>query len=442
MHRIVVIGGGTAGTTAAFYARRTRRDCEIIVVERERYPMYSRCGLPFAISGEVPAESLVEFPPDLYERTMKVKLLLNTEVVEVDPSSKKVVLSADGRMKELSFDKLILATGAEPIIPRFMRGCSQVYVLRTINDALAIRQKARSSKKAVIVGAGLIGLEVADALSKLGLEVIIFEMKDQVVPLGLDHDLASQVAEHLRSHGVALHLSSPVEAIEEHNGKLHVSSSTVSEEADFAVVAVGVRGVVSLAEKMGIELGPTGLIKVNSRMETSLPDIYAAGDCVESLGLITGKPRVFQLATTAARQGVVAGINAAGGNARYKGFVGSTVFKAFDLEVAYAGLTEQAAKDEGFSVKSSKVTVSFRARYMPHAPISVKLIAEEESHRVVGVQAVGAGASWQVDLAAISMMHGAKVEDLAYLETCYAPAVASIWSPLSAAAQALLRKLR
>ena len=184
MHRIVVIGGGTAGTTAAFYARRTRRDCEIIVVERERYPMYSRCGLPFAISGEVPAESLVEFPPDLYERTMKVKLLLSTEVVEVDPSSKKVVISADGRIEELSFDKLILATGAEPIIPRFMRECSQVYVLRTIDDALAIRQKARSSKKAVIVGAGLIGLEVADALSKLGLEVVIFEMKDQEVPLG------------------------------------------------------------------------------------------------------------------------------------------------------------------------------------------------------------------------------------------------------------------
>jgi len=379
--RIVIIGGHAAGCDAAAAARLTDREAEIIMLTNERYAGYSRCGLPFVIGGHIKSfQDLIVFPPS-YFKMNRIDLRLEANVTNIDVKAKTVeVQYKDGRVERLQYDSLIIATGARAAVPpikgREKRG---IHVLRTIDDGEMIEQSIKDSKSAVVIGAGLIGLELGVALLERGLKTTIVELLPQVLPAMLDKDMADLVQRELEKKGLRIITGRSVDEIV---GDDRVSGVSVAGEnipADMVVIATGVRGNVELAQKAGIELGETKLIKVNMRMETNIKDVYACGDCVESINLITKRPVVCQLGTTAVRQARVAGINAAGGYAIFPGVLGASVTRLFDMEIGAVGLTEAAAQRAGIETVSMSLSGKTRAQYYPGAqPVRVKLIVERD----------------------------------------------------------------
>ncbi|MEM2820204.1 MAG: FAD-dependent oxidoreductase [Candidatus Bathyarchaeia archaeon] len=444
--RIVIIGGHAAGCDAAAAARLTDREAEIIMLTNERYAGYSRCGLPFVIGGHIKSfQDLIVFPPS-YFKMNRIDLRLEANVTNIDVKAKTVeVQYKDGRVERLQYDSLIIATGARAAVPpikgREKRG---IHVLRTIDDGEMIEQSIKDSKSAVVIGAGLIGLELGVALLERGLKTTIVELLPQVLPAMLDKDMADLVQRELEKKGLRIITGRSVDEIV---GDDRVSGVSVAGEnipADMVVIATGVRGNVELAQKAGIELGETKLIKVNMRMETNIKDVYACGDCVESINLITKRPVVCQLGTTAVRQARVAGINAAGGYAIFPGVLGASVTRLFDMEIGAVGLTEAAAQRAGIEAVSMSLSGKTRAQYYPGAqPVRVKLIVEKETERIIGAQIIGGeGVAQRINAISFAILKEMSVRELAKAETCYAPPVSETWDPMILAAQALLRKLK
>ncbi|MBS7606705.1 FAD-dependent oxidoreductase [Candidatus Bathyarchaeota archaeon] len=444
--RIVIIGGHAAGCDAAAAARLTDREAEIIMLTNERYAGYSRCGLPFVIGGHIKSfQDLIVFPPS-YFKMNRIDLRLEANVTNIDVKAKTVeVQYKDGRVERLQYDSLIIATGARAAVPpikgREKRG---IHVLRTIDDGEMIEQSIKDSKSAVVIGAGLIGLELGVALLERGLKTTIVELLPQVLPAMLDKDMADLVQRELEKKGLRIITGRSVDEIV---GDDRVSGVSVAGEnipADMVVIATGVRGNVELAQKAGIELGETKLIKVNMRMETNIKDVYACGDCVESINLITKRPVVCQLGTTAVRQARVAGINAAGGYAIFPGVLGASVTRLFDMEIGAVGLTEAAAQRAGIEAVSMSLSGKTRAQYYPGAqPVRVKLIVEKETERIIGAQIIGGeGVAQRINAISFAILKEMSVRELARAETCYAPPVSETWDPMILAAQALLRKLK
>ncbi|MCX8204773.1 MAG: FAD-dependent oxidoreductase [Candidatus Nezhaarchaeota archaeon] len=442
--RIVVVGGGAAGLDAALSARRTNRGAEVTIVSAEPRPAYSRCALPFVIGGDIESfERIVIYKPEFY-RMMKINLKLSTQVTEVDPSSKVVkAIGPSGKEETIPYDALILATGARAIVPP-VKGHDKkgVYCLRTIDDASAILQAAMKARGAVIVGAGLVGLETAEGLVKRGVRVTVVEAMGQVLRSILDEDLAKIVQANLAAHGVRLALNTRVDEVLGDEGVKAVAAGGEVIEADLVVMAVGVRANVDLAVRAGCKLGATGGIKVDPRMMTSVPDIYAAGDCVESLHLVTKQPALCQLGTVAVKQGKVAGVNAAGGYATFPGVLGSTVSKIFDLEVGFTGLTAWQARQAGLEVVVGSASWRTRAEYYPGGrDIRVKLIFEKEAMKLIGAQVIGGeGVAGRIDGLSLAIQAGMTAYDLSKADTCYTPPLADTWSPVTLAAEAALRR--
>ncbi|RLI09341.1 hypothetical protein DRO32_00785, partial [Candidatus Bathyarchaeota archaeon] len=293
--KIVIVGANAAGIAAAVFARKTDREAEITLIEKDRYAAYSRCGLPFVIGGEIPKlEDLVLYPPEYYKR-MRLDLRLETEARKVDLSSKTVeVVDKAGREEELSFDSLILCTGARPWMPPIEgRDKKGVFMLRTIDDARAIMEAMSEARKAVVIGAGAIGLEMAAAMREKGLDVVIVELLPHVLPLAVDADIAKMIQDELEEHGVGLVLGKPVKRI---RGDEHVKAVEVDGEefeADMVVAATGVRANTGLASEAGLAIGPTGAIKSDFRMrcldarrQRPVDGVYAAGDSAESIHMV------------------------------------------------------------------------------------------------------------------------------------------------------------
>ena len=442
MRRILIVGGGVAGCVAALYARKYDKEAEVVVVEKERYPAYSRCGLPYLISGKVSSPSdLLEYPLDFYSRVAKINMLLSSKVKDIDCCNNMVTLESNGHVSRLEYDSLIIATGAKPIIPKFAHEKDRVFVLRSIDDALSIKRLASKSKNAVVIGGGFVGLEVAEALHGLGLNVTLMEMKPHILPFCLDQDMALAVEQHIERHGIRLHLGKAVEEILPQTDRVEVIAGDEHVEGDFIVLCVGVVGEVKVAEEAGISLGSTKLIKVNEQMRTSKDNVYAAGDCVESWDPIYKLPMVFQLGSVAVRQAMIAGINAAGGAVKSQGFVGAATTKLFGLELAYAGFSESLAEKYGIKAVSAKVKVRDKVHYFRGDEVSVKIVVDSSTARIIGGQVVGANATKYADLISLAIMRGCKVDDLSSIETCYSPAVSPVWSPVSIASQTAMRKL-
>jgi NADH oxidase (H2O2-forming) len=442
--RVVVVGGGAAGLEAALSARRTSREAEVTVINAEPRPAYSRCALPFVIGGDVEGfDKIIVYKPEFY-RMMRIGLKLNTTAVDVDPGAKVVrAVGPGGREESIPYDSLIIATGAKAAVPP-IKGVDKkgVYTLRTIDDASAILQEAHKAGSAAIVGAGLVGLETAEALVRRGVRVVVVEALGQVLRSILDEDMAKLVQASLAAHGVRLMLNAKVDEV---LGGDHVEAVAVGGErieAGLVVIAMGVRADTDLAVKAGCRLGPTGGIKVNARMETTVPDVYAAGDCVESIHLVSKQPTLCQLGTVAVRQGRVAGVNAAGGYATFPGVLGSTVSKIFDVEVGFTGLTEWQAKQAGFKVAVGSASWRTRAEYYPGGrDIRVKLIFESESMKLIGAQIVGGeGVAPRVDALSLAIQAGMTAYELSKADTCYTPPLADAWSPVTLAAEAALRR--
>jgi NADH oxidase (H2O2-forming) len=445
--RIVIIGAHAAGVDAASAARKTDRTAEITLITDEKYAGYSRCGLPFVIGGHIPSfNNLIVFQPS-YFQMMKLNLKTETKVTKID-TGKKTVLTVDknGNTEEIPYDSLIIAAGASAFTPPIKgREKQGILPLRTIEDGQRIDQAIREgAKKAVVMGAGLIGLETAVALQERGLQVTVVEMLPQVLPAMLDADMAKIVQEMLEQKGIKILTNKPVEEFLGVDKVTGIVAGGEQINADLFVSAFGVRANIQLAVDAGIALGETRLIKTNARMETNIKDVYAVGDCAESINIITQRPTVQQLGTVAVRQGKVAGINAAGGYATFPGVVGSAVTELYDMQIGATGLTEAAAKRAGMEVITGTITSKTKADYYPGAsPIRVKLVVEKESQRIIGAQVIGGEEVTQrINAVSFTIQKQMTVRELAKADTAYAPPLNETWEPLVLAAEMVLMKLR
>ncbi|MCW4020068.1 MAG: FAD-dependent oxidoreductase [Candidatus Bathyarchaeota archaeon] len=444
--KIIVIGANAAGVDAAVAARKANRSAEITLVTKEDVGAYSRCGLPFVLGGHIPSfEDLVVYPPKFYGM-MKFNLRTETTATSIDAEAKTVeVKPKEGGKETLEYDSLILATGSKPFTPP-VKGMDKdgVLPLHTLEEGRRVDRMIREgAKSAVVLGAGFLGLETAVGLVERGVETTVVEMLPYVLPRLLDKDLADAVQKMLEGKGMNILVEHPAEEIL--GGDRVKAVSVAGEEilVDFVVNGCGVKPDTQLAQRAGIAIGKTGAVCTNLRMETSVKDVYAAGDCAETVHLITRNPIVPALGTVAVRQGKVAGVNAAGGDAVYPGALCSAVTMMFDFEVGVTGLNEFFAKRSGFKTVVGKISSKTRADYYPGAlPIRVKLVVDAESKRIIGAQIVGGEEVTQrINALSIAIQKQMTVYELAKADTCYAPPLNETWEPMVLAAEIALRRL-
>jgi NADH oxidase (H2O2-forming) len=444
--KIVIIGAHAAGLDAASAARKTDRTAEITLITKEKNTAYSRCGLPFVLGGHIKTfDDLLVFPDKFY-KMMKLNLLTETTVTKIDAKAKTVdIQDKNGKKETLSYDSLVLTTGADPFLPP-IKGCDKkgIFVVRTIQDGEKINKAIETAKSAVIIGAGLIGLEVAVACVERGLKTTVVEFLPYVLPVLLDKDMADRVQTALEEKGMRIIVG---KGAEEMLGTDKVTGVLVAGEtipADLVIVATGVRANTQLATNAGVELGEKRGIKTNLRMETNIKGVYAAGDCAESIDLVTLRPTMSQLGTTAVKQAKVAGTNAAGGYAIFKGVLGSWVTRLFDTEIGGTGLTEFMAGRAGIETVSGTIVSKTRADYFPGGlPIRIKLTAEKESQKIIGAQIIGGEEVTQrINALSFAIQNEMTVKELSKAETCYAPPVCETWEPMVLAAEMVLRRLQ
>jgi len=419
-------------------------------VEQGEHISSATCGLPYYISGVIDSPSkLIAREPDFFKEVMNIDVLTQTKALLIDRKAHKVeVLNLDSnRSSLLAYDKLVLATGSTPVLPK-LDGLSLkgIFTLSKIEDALAIRDltRKRKIKRAVVIGAGLIGLEATEAFSSLGLEVTLIEALEWVLPELLDFEVASYVAKHLKAKGVNLLLGQKTIGFEgDKNGWVNqVITNNQRLETDLVLIAIGSRPNIELAKTAGLAIGSTGGIAVNQYLETSDPDIYAGGDCIQNQSLITGKKILAPLGSTANKHGRVIGTNIVGGNEIFPGVLDTAIVKVFDCNVARVGLSQSQAEEAGYEVLTSLVPAFEYADYYPNSKeILVKLIAEMTSRRLLGGQVVGPGdAAKRIDVLATALTFGATVDDLANLDLAYAPPYNSAMDPLHNAANVIRNK--
>jgi len=456
-NRIVVIGGVACGPKAAARARRVDTGADITLIERGELLSYAGCGMPYYIEDAITSrDELMSTPAGamrdaaFFKNVKAIRCLDRTLAERIDRERKlvHVVSLESGEQSAISYDKLVLATGAEAVLPPITGAdLKNVFRLNHPYDADSIRAAVvEGCRHAVIVGAGLIGMEVAEALATRGLTVSIVEMLPTVVPAFLDADLAQHLQRHLVSKGVTVQTGTRVAALEcDDTGRVAAVVTDAGRiEADLVLIAIGVRPNVKLANDAGLEIGVTGAIKVNARLQTSDPDIYAGGDCVENLHRLTGKPCYVPLGSTANKHGRVIGDNVTGGDAAFPGVLGTVIFKAFDVSVGRVGLSEKDCAAQGMPYLVALTPGPDRAHYYPTAkPMVLKVISHAETGKLLGVQAVGAGdVAKRIDVAATALSFGAATQDLAELDLAYAPPYSSAVDLLAHAANVLDNKAK
>lgn len=447
VRRIVVVGANAAGVEAASAARKKDRTAEITLLTQEKYAGYSRCGLPFVVGGQIAKFSdLVVYPP-AYFQMLKLTLKTETTITAIDTQTKTLTYTTpQGATETLPYDSLVIATGAYAFMPPIKGHEKQgILSLRGLEDGERIQAAVQASaKSAVIMGAGLIGLELGVGLTEQGLSVTVVEMLPQILPQLLDADMAKLVQEHLEEKGMRILTSKTVEEILGDETVTAIMAGGEKIEADLFINAFGVRANTKLAAEAGIPLGETRGIKTNSRMETDIKDVYAAGDCAEAPNILTHRSTCAQLGTVAVREGKVAGINAAGSYALFPGVLGSAVTRLFEIEAGNTGLTETAAARNGIEVVTGAISSKTKADYFPGAkPLKIKLVVEKESQRIVGGQVVGGEEVTQrINCLSFAIQQGMTVRELAKADTAYAPPLCETWEPMVLAAEMVLMKLR
>lgn len=449
--RLVVIGGVAAGMSAASRARRLRPDVEIVVFESTGDVSYAACLLPYFVSGQIASrDDLVLYDAEFFRRERHIDVRLNTTVTRVDPRAKTVAFrSASGGEDTIAYDALVLATGASAVKPDLPGiDVPGVETLRSIADGERVRARVDSGAvaNAVIVGAGYIGLEMAESLVARGVSVTVVELLPTILST-YDADMSAVVEKELLANGVTVRKETSVEGFEPRDGSDELGFVLAGGQriaADMALVSVGVRPSVGLARDAGIELGATGAIKVDGRQVTSEPSVLSAGDCCEARHVVTGRAVWMPLGTTANRQGKLAGENALGGDRRFGGVAGSNITKVFGLEVAQTGLTMAAAEREGFSADSVRIRSTTKAHVYPGSgPIHVKLVFEPDGGRLLGGQIVGAeGAGKRIDTVAAALHARMSIRDLADIDMSYAPPFSPVWDPVAMAALQAAKKVR
>jgi NADPH-dependent 2,4-dienoyl-CoA reductase/sulfur reductase-like enzyme len=439
-----VIGADAAGMSAASQARRRLGpdELEIVAFDRGNFASYSACGIPFYVSGQVPnVGSLVVRTPAVFRDTYAIDVRLGHEVVEVDVERGAVLVQAGGEARWEGFDDLMVATGAVPVRPPLPGAdAGGVFGVQTLDDGVALRSYVtdRRLRRAVIVGGGYVGLEMAEALCALGVDTHLVDAAEQ--PLSrLDPDMGALVADALREFGTTLHLGQHVLGFETgaDGCVVAVETSEGTLEAEIVVLGLGVRPNTALAEAAGVRIGPSGGIAVDRRMRTSAAGVWAAGDCAEKHHRISGAPVAIALGTHANKEGRVAGINLGGGYATFPGVIGTAVTKVGSLEVARTGLGEAEAAEAGFVTEAVLSESTTRAGYYPGAaPITTKLITERGTGRLLGGEIVGReGAAKRIDAVALAVWNAMTVEELLGVDLSYAPPYSPVWDPVLAAAR-------
>jgi NADPH-dependent 2,4-dienoyl-CoA reductase/sulfur reductase-like enzyme len=446
--RLVVIGGDAAGMSAASQARRMRADLEIVAFERGAYTSYSACGMPYFVGGVVAdVEPLIARSPEEFHRH-GIEARVRHEVEEIDLAQRRVRVKRleDGAVLWESFDLLVIATGAIPIRPNLPGSDARgVYGLAVLEDGIRVRRALEQDQpaRALVVGGGYIGLEMAEALVMRGLDVSLVERASAVMNT-LDTDMGDLVSRALRDVGVTLYLEESVEGFETNGGRVtSVRTDRRTLPADIVILGIGTRPNTALARDAAIPLGQTGAIKVNARMQTEVEGVWAAGDCAEAFHLISRRPVHIALGTIANKQGRICGINLGGGYATFPGVVGTAVSKICAVEVARTGLNEKEARALGLEYVVGKIESTTRAGYFPGAgKITVKVLAERASGRLLGAQLVGIeGAAKRIDVFATALHAGMTVEEVQYLDLSYAPPFAPVWDPILIAARKAAEQL-
>mgnify|MGYP002795413293 CR=1 FL=1 len=437
--KIVIVGGVAGGATAAARLRRLDESAEIVVIERTGYVSYANCGLPYYVGGVIEdKEELTLQSPQSFKSRFNIDVRVSSEVTAIDRAGKCVTVRnlADGSEYTESYDKLILSPGARAMVPDTPGvESSRILKLRTVEDALEMRRRVEEEKpeRAVVIGGGFIGLEAAENLMEAGVKVTLLQRSEQVLP-PLDWDMACELHDHLRRKGLDLRFKHSVESYEEIPGgvRVHVAGRE-SIDCSFVVLAVGVVPESDLARAAGLELGPKGSIAVDSHMRTSDPDIYAVGDAVPVLDPLTGRLKLTPLAGPANKQGRIAADNICGIPSEYRGTLGSTVIKVFDLTAACTGLNEKSAKAAGVAYERIVGYWGNHAGYYPGAQnMLVKVLFAPDTGRVLGAQIVGpAGVDKRIDVFATAIRAGLTGADLAELELAYAPPYGSAKDPVN-----------
>lgn len=449
--RLVVIGGVAAGMSAASRARRLKPDMEIVVFEKSGFVSYGSCGLPYFVSDIIKSpENLVVYDAKFFKEKRNIDVFVHHEVLKIFPAKRSILVKnlENGREFEVNYDKLVIATGARAVKPNIkgieLKG---IYTIRFLEDGIAIKNFIRenSPKKALIIGAGYIGMEMAESLVSLGLDVTIVEQMPNILG-NMDDEINEIVEQELARNGVKLLKSVSVNEFSGEDGyvKRAMLSNGQSIDVDLVIVGAGIKPNSEIAREAGVELGRSGAIAVNQKMETNVQGIYSAGDCAEAFHLVLNRPVYIPLGTTANKQGKVAGENAAGGNAIFKGIVGTAVFKVFELEVARTGISEKQAKSEGFDYISTVIEHGSRAHYYPGgSKIRVKLIADKKTGRLLGAEMVGRdGVAKRIDVFATALHARLTVDEIGHLDLSYAPPFAPVWDPILIAANDLEKKIK
>jgi NADPH-dependent 2,4-dienoyl-CoA reductase/sulfur reductase-like enzyme len=488
--KILIVGGVAAGTSAASKARRIDPNADIKIIQEEPVVSYGACGIPYVIEGVIDDFSeLIVRSAEEFEKIYNIDIIENTRAVKIDVDNKQVyaeTLSKTDRnnnhnndnssyksnsnvLMRFDYDSLVIATGARSVIPNIKgiivnkelsntstyRSSTMVkglLLLRNYGDGIYMRDwiKKEDSKSCVIVGAGLIGIEMVQAFRRRGMDVTIIEMADHILPSLLDKEMAEMVKQELEKNGINVILGEGLQEVVTSSSP-HSSLSTSSPEVrylerirtsknkeiatDLLLLGTGVRPNSEIARAAGIEVGVANAIKVDEHMRTNIPDIFAAGDCATARNYIINEDVYLPLGTTANKQGRVAGENAAGGNAEFKGIAGSAITKTFDLYVGKTGLDKQEASVYGFDPIEKEIKSITRASYYPDKKsISIKLVADRESHMVLGAQIVGGeGVKGRIDLVAFALLMRATISDLVNYDACYVPPASPVWEPMNIA---------
>ncbi len=432
--RILVIGAVAAGTSAAAKARRNDEHAEIVIYEKDQNISYSGCGLPYYIGDEIEdIDELTPRDPAFFKSKYNIDIFIGHEVVCIDTLQKQVevknLLTNETFIDQ--YDKLIIATGATPLIPNEVKGIQQkhVFTLRNVQSANKIKQYIidRKPKSAVIIGTGFIGFEMLENLTEHGITVSMIEKNDHIVP-SLDIDVSQYLESMLTAYNVRIHKGVIVTSID--SNSVHLSNSDIVE-ADMVIVAMGVKPNVTLAESAGVTLGVTEAIQVNSHMQTNISDIFACGDCVETYNIITKKPCYKPLGSTANKTGRIAGDQVTGGDLTYRGNLGTGIFKLFDLTVAFTGYSEQEAIKDGYEIVTCHNIKPDKPKYYHGKEMLIKAIADKQTKRLLGVQIIGhQGVDKRLDVFVTLITYGATVDDLFHLDLAYAPPFSTTKDPV------------
>jgi NADPH-dependent 2,4-dienoyl-CoA reductase/sulfur reductase-like enzyme len=443
MSQLLIIGGSDAGISAALRAREVDPTWQVTVVVADAYPNFSICGLPYFLSGEVTDWHSLAHRTRADIEALGITLLLDHIATRIDPHGHRItVQDRQGGTRDLAYERLVIGTGARPQRPP-IAGLEQegVYVLHTMDDSFAVKQHLdeRPPRSAIIVGAGYIGLEMAEALSSQGIATTLLQRGHQIHP-SVDATFSDRIGAELVRHGVQIGTGADVRQIVREEGKLHVFGVDNQRwSAELVLVATGVQPATELASTAGVMLGAGGALQVTRTMATNLPDIWAAGDCVETHHRLLPHPTYLPLGTTAHKQGRVAGENAVGGHRLFAGSMGTQAVKICDLVMARTGLLEQEARQAGYDPVSADLTTWDHKIYYPGArELHIRLTADQTSHRLLGAQILGAWGSEvakRIDTIATALYQELRVEQLSELDLSYTPPLSSPWDPIQMVAQ-------